>query len=474
MVLLSLVSACLIGDNSDGDWPIIQASAGNYTQLSWVDAYAAFHEQISEQYAFGVWKNIDWYTLNDSIRPKIVLAMNTNDEPAYATALREYTNYLPDGHVSIQNGLMGNLIAQNLGGSYGFGIIGLDDGRVITHVVTAGGPAALAGMQVGDQILEWDDIAINTALSNTSTLWRNAANSLATNEHTLYEKYRSLVLDPIGTNSKIKFFNAGGGITTTATLTAANDNATILGKTGLWNKVDDDEPIKYEVMGSGYGYIMLGALESENPTFSYDYLSDKLKEAMIFLTARNVPGIVVDLRGNSGGSDDLAAEFSGYFYSESTVYEYQEYYNAYNGKFEIVLVDKNEVMTRNIPLYIEPQVPQYRGPVVALVNPLTVSSAEGVAMTIQNLSRGRVVGFYGTNGSFGMTGGKAYMPGGYLIEFPFGASLDKNKVIQLDSKNGVGGVIPDNRTSRTSVNVINYVNGQDVELAHAVTVLGTL
>ena len=70
-------------------------------------------------------------------------------------------------------------------------------------------------------------------------------------------------------------------------------------RTELWNKVDDDNPIQYEVLDSGYGYILLGALESA--TIPLKTLSAKLKEAMEFLTGQGVPGIIVDLRGNRGG-----------------------------------------------------------------------------------------------------------------------------------------------------------------------------
>lgn len=123
---------------------------------------------------------------------------------------------------------------------------------------------------------------------------------------------------------------------------------------------------------------------------------------------------------------------------------------------------------------ITPQSPLFSGPVVAIVNPDTVSSAEGVAMAIKNLPNGHVVSLYGTNGSFGLTGGEACMPLGYTISFPTGQSLDENKVIQLDSTNGVGGVTPDVRVPRTSARMIDYANDIDVELAYAVAYLQLL
>ncbi len=470
-----MLSACGAGqdDESTQPLPLKAAGTGNYTDKTWSEAYDGFHAQISEQYAFGAWKNIDWYELNRKIRPLVVQAMNTNDESSYATALLQYTKSLPDGHVTMGGGIIGSLIGKNIAGSYGFGIIGIDDGRVIAHIVTPGGEADKAGMTVGDEILKWNGIPIQEALHAEPTLWTSNPASLATNEHELLEKYRLLVLDPLTTQSTVTFNSSKTFQPVTVTLTSSDDGHTILRKTALWNadNIDDDDPIKYSVMDNGYGYILVGALDGEAPQVTVKKLSEKLKEAMLFLTGRNVPGIVVDLRGNSGGSDSLAAQFAGYFYSTTTIYEYQEYYNANTRKFEIVLADDDGTMTRNAPLDIEPQSPHYNGPVVAIVNPSSISSAEGVAMAIQKLPRGRVVSFYGTNGSFGMTGGKALMPDGYYIEFPYGRSLDADRIIQLDSQNKIGGVIPDTRVPMTQENAIKMANGEDVELQFAVAAL---
>lgn len=465
---LTMFSACNNG-GSDSDTPFIEPSIGNYTQMTWVEAYDELQKQVSEQYAFGEWKGIDWDELNAVARPKVVQAMENNDEAAYVTAILEYTKSLPDGHVSTTGGNLTAMCMEHINGSYGFGIIGLDDGRLIANIVTEGGQADNAGMELGDEILEWNGVPIADVIGQISTLWRLNTSSLATDEHTLIEKYRMLVLDPINTQTEVTFLKSDGSGSITATLTSQSDNGTIFNQTELWKKVDDDNPIQYEVLDSGYGYILLGALESE--TIPVKTLSAKLKEAMEFLTEQNVPGIVVDLRGNSGGSDDLAAEFAGYFYSETTFYEYQSYYNTVTGEFEIIYVAEDGTRTRDIPLDIEPQTPQYDGPVVALVNPLSVSSAEGVAMTIKNLPQGLVVGFWGTNGSFGMTGGKALLPDGYEVAFPFGRSLDINEVIQLDSRNGIGGVVPDVCIPMTSENAVRLGAGEDVELDYTVNIL---
>ncbi|WP_419783359.1 S41 family peptidase [Maridesulfovibrio sp.] len=438
-----------------------------------LDAYDKFHAFMVKTYAFGHWKSIDWVALNNEIRPQIVVAENTNDTDAYITALLKYTRSIPDGHVTWENTIL-PFLNQFHEGSYGFGIAELDDGRVIATTVTTNGPAARAGIIVGDEILEWNDVAITTAAAEKSILWRPNPASIATNELKKYEQYRALTLAPVNTSSRIKFSRPDGSAVTTVMLTTVNDNTTIQQKTEFWKKIDDNDPIKYKILPSGYGYIQLGTLESK--TISFDQLFDKFKEAMNFLTSRNVPGLIIDLRANGGGSDDLAAKISGFFYSETTFYEYQNLYNTYNDQRQILLPSQDDsyIIGWGIPLNITPQSPQFTRPIVALVNPDTTSSAEGVAMAIRNLPNGYVVGLYGTNGSFGMTGGEIEMPYHLQANFPTGQSLDQFRVIQLDSKNGIGGIAPTNRVPRTSENMIKYVKRIDVELDFAINFLQSL
>ncbi len=79
-----------------------------------------------------------------------------------------------------------------------------------------------------------------------------------------------------------------------------------------------------------------------------------------------------------------------------------------------------------------------------------------------------------THRSFGLCGAEALMPGGLIVKWPSGQSLDKNKEIQLDSRNGIGGVSPSIRIPMTMENAIRVTNGEDVELEEAIRILSSL
>ena len=96
-------------------------------------------------------------------------------------------------------------------------------------------------------------------------------------------------------------------------------------------------------------------------------------------------------------------------------------------------------------------------------------------MGIRNLPQGRTVGFFGTNGSFGLAGDEARMPGDLEVHFPFGHSRNDAMEIQLDSReDGVGGVLPTDHVPMTPENALRMAQGEDVELEYAVRLMEEL
>jgi carboxyl-terminal processing protease len=223
-------------------------------------------------------------------------------------------------------------------------------------------------------------------------------------------------------------------------------------------------PVTYEILPSGVGYLRCSILAeldaSGNVTGSMDSLVASLHDAVAAFDAAPVSGVVVDIRDNPGGFDALAAFFGGLFYDHTELYEQASFYDDAAGQFEVL---------PQLTLYLEPQGSYFGGPVVCLVNAGTASSAEGVAMAIQRLPQGHVMGFYGTHGSFGLVAGESALPAGLGIQFPLGRSLDSNSVIQVDSDRTLtGGVVPDLRIPLTVETVQRkFAGAVDVELEEA-------
>lgn len=450
----------------------------DFSKMTWTDAFDQLIQKMQREYAFTEWKSINWESISVKYRPLIKKARSANDFKQYYIALKGFLASVPDGHVTLTGDDQGVMQAE-LGGGFGIVAIKLDNGRVIAARVTGGSPADAAGMKAGAELVQWGGKAVDKALVATSTVLTK--NSLATNEDVTYERLRFLVRAPVGATKVVTFKNPDDAAAKTASLTAVDDGMETLAFTNPYYDFKGLKPqklVETKTLPGNVGYIKI-IVEANMPKAQpgdHTPTTELFKQAVDSLIKANVSGLVLDVRGNLGGDDSMVTDFLSSFYKDRTLYEYGNWYNSENGKMEIWLgSDQTQQYTApGKSLDIEPGTPRYDGPVVAMINAGCISSGEGVAMGIKNLPNGRVVGFWSTNGSFGMSGDNAIMPAGLTASFPFGQSLDKDKVVQLDSRNGVGGVSPNKKIPMTMENALKWGAGQDVELDYALKALSEL
>lgn len=435
----------------------------DFSELTWSQAFLRLNETMSQQYAFTEWKGIRWQALCDKYLPQIESAQSEDSFEDYYIALRAYVNEIPDGHVRVSR--IADLYDRHIGGGFGFAVAQLDDGKVIVTWVDPSGPAQAAGLRAGDEIAEWNDQPIVEAVEAVSTVF---AGTSATVETLKQKQLAYLVRAPLGTEAKITLSDSRS-----ATLTAYDDHKLSLKKNYpyavvsdklrdmiLGNENSDPEPegvIETKMLDGNILYIKVWGLidldlkQTGRPVSTLDLM----RKAVAYANENQCAGIILDIRNNVGGLDEMAADIMGLFYSEKTLYEYIRQ----GGSDDLAA------------LYIEPEARRFSGNVIALVNSQCISSGEGLALCIKNLPNGETLGFYGTNGSFGMAGAKVEMPGRITVDYPYGQSLDKDKNIQLDSRSGIGGVSPSIRIPMTEENALRIANGEDVELDEALQIL---
>ena len=460
---------------------------------SFVARYDSMHQRVSVWYAFGERKAIDWNALNNHIRPKIVNAGSANDTNEFYLALKEYVAAIPDGHISIRGTGWDDHKAyaryQQIGGSYGFALTGLDDGRVVARLVNPGSPSALAGMLFGAEILEVNDKLVNAVLDSISVFWAEA--NPATLESKRLNQFRFIGRAPIGKSLKVKFLNRGAANPLTAILTAVDDNYATFDQTSLL-PVDPTVPVvSYSILQpGGYGYLKLTQEPGDSAAMAQVYTS--FRQAITSFITAGSRGMILDMRVNAGGEDLLSAALSGFFTTDTTLYEYTSYYNQLSGLFELWPLPLPHFNPQTLgtcinpkyPVgaqYTEPQGTFFSKPVMILVGPRCISSGEGIPMAVQRLPKNKVVSFYGSNGSFGMiqSWSKHYLylpPNDLYFRYPVGRSLDKNMKIQLDSDSTMhGGVRPDIRVPVNDTVIYQlYVDSIDVELKYAIGKLNSI
>ncbi|MGD1006953.1 MAG: S41 family peptidase [Ignavibacteriaceae bacterium] len=462
---------------------------------SFIAAFDSLHQNLSTYYAFTNWKNINWKSLYSEFQPRVAAAESNDDSSAFLMAMKEYTFRIPDGHIGLQTGLYpyagidttlfekkhtnwvrleNNLRNQQIGGSYGFTLIKLDDGRFVVRLVTAGSPADSAGIKFGATMLEINDQPIGEAIDSVSVVW--AEQIPATNETTQLQQCRMIGRAPVRTTIKVEFENKGDVTPTTINLTAVNDNYATYNLTSMLPILSPQISNKI-LQPSGYGYLQITSCIPPTSVVT-DFMN-----AFAALLADSIKGLVVDLRINTGGQDFFAAAVAGCFYSDTSLYEYQSFYDPTTSAFQIsndtldyLDFAKGLYKASGFPsgsLYIVPQALVFKGPVVVMVSPRNVSSGEGIAMALQKLPQCKVVSFYGSFGSFGILAADMNLlsiQDSLELSYPNGRSLDVNKKIQVDSdSNKIGGVIPDIRPPLNDQTIDQlYTEGIDVELEYAV------
>jgi len=388
----------------------------DFSELGWSDAFDRMNEQLAGDYAFGDWKALDWEALHDRFSPYFIAGERAQDLDAYYLALREYVYSLPDGHFGLYGEDLG-LRKSAVGGSFGLNVMQMDDGRVIATQLSEGGPAERAGLLWGAEILTWNAIPVVSALEQVSIVWFDYP--VATREGQGIQKQHLLTRAPIDTSVTLTFQNPQNESVQQASLTAV-----------------DDEMVSF-YQSQEMGLVM------------------KVEKFI----EKGVPGVVIDVRRNLGGYDSMAPMMMAYFCTEPMFYEQVAYPD-----------DVSNGLSRVTDLVLEPATPVYTGPVAMLIDNFTVSTGEGFPMIMQRLNRGPVIGFYGTYGSFGMSGSSIKLPGDYVVAYANGASLDENGEIQLDSDRFLqGGVLPDKRVPITEETLkAIYLENRDILLETAI------
>jgi carboxyl-terminal processing protease len=457
-------------------------------ELSWAGAFAELHVKLQREYAFGDWKHIDWPALYARYAPRIARAQWAGNTVAYYLTLRRYAAELRDGHVSVNpdteadQAVVDKAFARADGG---FGLVParLENGHVVAAWVQPGGPAARAGVKTGARLLRWRGRPIRAALAAVDTA---LGPTCPTDKRLDRERLRFLVRARVGAHRTLVFRNRGARKARTARLTAVADDRLTLTMTDERSTLITDgwpeKVVTHQILPGNIGYVRIRFeldLPAELPGDHTPTL-EQFRQAIHAFVAADVNGVVVDVRRNSGGSDRMVAEMMNSFYGKRSFYEYADWFNTATGLWEIWDLDEStgEPLAPNVGVWIEPGRERYEGPVVALVDNACVSSGEGIALGIRRMTNGKTVGFHGTNGSFGMVGDVALLPGGFHVKWPYGSSLNADKVVQLDSRptrrGWRGGVAPEVRVPATLRNVSRALRGHDVVLEYGLRELARM
>jgi len=414
----------------------------DFSDLTYSQAFDKMFETVKKEYAFTniSGKAPEWDALYAQIAPLVKDAENQRSLSAYYDALRQFTYAFQDGHVNISaEGLTSQAYSQAAAFGYGFAARELDDGRVIVVFITPGGPAAQAGLQIGDQLLEIGGQPVDEAIRQVQPF----TGPFSTDFGLRYEQVRFLTRAPQGARTTLTW-RAASGAQRSAELISAVDFDGFNATSPFTNYDPNALPVDFRILDSNLGYVRVNS--------NYDDLNLLLRlfeRALQTFELNEVEGVIIDMRLNFGGAP---LGLAGYLYDEEILLGQKEYYSDVTGQFE----------PDGLPDKVYPSRRQFRfNRLALLVDQTCYSACEIESYAFSQVPDMLVIGQYPTAGvEAEVSRGQFTLPGGIELQVPTGRFVLPDGSIFLE---GVG-VQP---TLDVPIDEASVLSGEDVVLQAA-------
>lgn len=226
-------------------------------------------------------------------------------------------------------------------------------------------------------------------------------------------------------------------------------NEQTAGEPWIREEKDDEGPVEFKLLGNGIGYLALNGFGRRT--------AQKFKEVLPKLYV--CEGVILDLRGNGGGSDSVAWEIIGFFTDKPFLgpkWKTPEHRAAFKA-WDRGIAWYEDGPQRKVP----PDGRKVTVPMVILTGHETASSAENFLVCIDSIKRATTVG----QRTFGSTGQPLdfELPGGGK------ARICTKRNTYPDGRDIVGvGIIPDIEVNPTKE---DRISGRDIVLEKALDVL---
>ncbi|MEN6436361.1 MAG: S41 family peptidase [Anaerolineaceae bacterium] len=416
----------------------------DFSTLSYTEAFDKMFEIVRKEYAFnGVeGKQPDWDVLYSKVAPVVEQAEKSQDATTYYLAIEEFVSAFHDGHVGFDGGDIGNAaFYQRAAGGIGAGIRELDDGRVLVVFVLDGSPAALEGIQVGDEIIGVNDTPVATVIEAVNPLFGPYSTDFAYRYDQVLFLLRGSIGDPISVTYKNK-----AGAEKTVSFTRVQEYDSLLATYIYGSDEVHVLPVESRIINGSVGYVSINS--------NYDDLNLIIRlfeRALKVFEENNVAGIIIDMRKNSGGAP---LGLAGFLYDQEIPMGQLEYYSEKTGKFEPEGTREKVIPNEN----------QYSfDKMVLLVGNACFSACEIESYGFSKVPGMVVMGQYPTGGvEAEVARGQFKLPEGFSLQIPTGRFTLEDGSIFLE---GVG-VVPD---VRIPIDEASVLSTQDTVLQDAIS-----
>lgn len=382
---------------------------------------------IHERYHDPEFNGVDWTAVGERYRP-IARAAKTDD--AFWDVLDRMTGELHDSHTRVESPRRVELRKQDQSISLGFYFMPIDQKLAVVYV-NRESDAWWAGLRPGMTIARIDGEPAQAAYDRL----------LADERYDSTDRARHL-----RAVRRIIF----GEVGTTVAFTFARSDGTQFDIPLKRRRIEYNPSTTHRILPSGFGYLRLSNWNLPVVLRALERLDELSK----------TPGLVIDLRGNPGGSVHAVNQMLDRFFTKKT-----EVGRATTRTGAPVSVLFGAVEIIKLHRVVEGSLDAYRGPVVVLVDALSASGSELFAGTMQATGRAKVLGEPSCGCLLGYLG-YARVPGGAELAYSeVGFVMSNGKRIEGE------GVIPDETVPAT---LSDLQLGRDRALEQAQQALKTL
>ena len=385
--------------------------------------FDAMLDKFRREYAFTEYKGIDWDAKRAEFRPRFEQAQADADPEAYEFALRDFAWSIPDSHVSVSFGpAVYRGFREAIAGGVGIAFRELDDGRIVVNFLLEDSPAAAAGIELRAEILEINGQPAAEYVSET-VAW---SEPFSLEEQKRLQQLRYATRFPADSEVELSWRNPGAEEISSAVLPTSDERDSFDFSSFFQGRDRHRLPLEFEeIEGSDFTLVQIHSF-SDNERLTID-LWERLIDELNYYA---VPGLVIDMRSNGGGSGWLAQQMAAYFFNEPHVLGNSGFYDEDTEDFFFDPDTEDDFI-------LPPEDLRYDGEVAVLVYSSCYSACEFFSYYMTVEDRAAIVGHTATAGAGGSVE-TFYMPDDMEVTFTVGRAVDADHNIHLE---GIG-VVP--------------------------------